>query len=176
MSKNIECATLLLATYEGVLSNLNTSCTWNNINLRSVLGTMYDKYDIFNLELNAASHSYSQNIDIGLSPDDNNLLIQLSGLPLLNNTYNIVTKHNTNSTIIAPFEIIRNNVFYQVYANSSRVTFGKNSEQVNITINLLNYELAAPLAQNAYPMISYFFNIYGIPKDEDNLNNTRMIR
>ncbi len=158
MSKNIECATLLLTTIDGVTINGNTTCTWNNINLRTVLGTMYDKYDIFNLELNSVSHSFTQGA-LGLSPDDTLLFIQLSGLPLINNTYNIATKHNTNSTILAPFEIIENNIFFKIYANSSKVTFGKNSEQVNITISLVNYALAPPEWQSPYPWIVYTFNI-----------------
>jgi hypothetical protein len=172
---NRECATLCLTTYSGNSNPLNTSCTWNNINLRTILGPMYDKYDVFVLELNSVTHSQA-NAALGATDDDRMILIEISGLPLINNTFNCISNHNTNATIIAPFFFVQNETNYQIYSNSSKVTFGKNSDLVNITINLLDYYFSTPLSGHSYPNIVYLFNIFGIPKEEGDLNNTRMIR
>jgi hypothetical protein len=178
---NIESAILFLSTALGENNDENLSCTWKNINLRTVLGQMYDKYDAFSLQLNYVGQGY---VDMGNDPvapfgltyNDNLVFIELSGLPLINNTYNIITQHNTNSSIIAVFDIIGSNTNYQTYGNASRVLFGKNSDIINITINLLNNTLSPPAAIHEYPEMCYSFNIFGIPKEEGNLNNTRMTR
>jgi hypothetical protein len=167
---NKECSTLCLTTQSGISNALNTSCTWNNINLRTLLGPMYDKYDIFVLELNSITHA-DANAALGATEDDIMTLIEISGLPLINNTFNCISNHNTNATIIAPFAFIRGETFYQIYSNSSKVTFGKNSDLVNISINLLDYYLSAPSSGYAYPNIVYLFNIFGVPKEKDDLNN-----
>ena len=59
---NEECATLVLRSGDlpappnnpnpnnnGFSDQYHTNMTWTNINLRTVLGDMYDKYDKFNL-------------------------------------------------------------------------------------------------------------------------------
>jgi hypothetical protein len=173
---NIECATLFLTTAVSEYNDeYGLSCTWDNVNLRMVLGQMYEKYDVFSLELAYLGQGLSEDV-LNTEVNDSLVFIQLSGLPLINNTYNIITKHNTNSTIIGVFEFELGKTNYQMYANGSKVLFGKNSEQVNITINLLNNELEPPSAVVDYPYMCYSFNIFGIPKEEGNLNNTRMAR
>jgi hypothetical protein len=173
---NIESAILFLATAAGEYNDdYNTSCTWNNINLRTVLGQMYDKYDVFSLELNYAAHGLADDV-LNVSENDNIVFVELSGLPLINNTYNIITNHNTNVSIISFFEFLNGKTNWQTFPNASKVLFGKNSEQVNITINLLNISLVQPTAVTEYPDVCYSFNIYGIPKEKGDLNNTRMAR
>jgi hypothetical protein len=174
---NSECSILFLTTIAGIYNDqYNLSCTWENINLRTVLGTMYDKYDVFSLQLNYIGQGYVSSSTLSASLNNNLVFIELSGLPLINNTYNIIKQNNTNATIIAVYEINPQNIDSQQYPNPSKVLFGKNSEMVDITINLLTNFLQTPVATAQYPYMSYSFNIYGIPKEKDDLNNTRMIR
>ena len=65
-----------------------TNFTWNNINLRTLLGSMYEKYDRFVLvptQVQSAQGSAS----FGTTADDRNCLLFIRGLPFTNNTYNI---------------------------------------------------------------------------------------
>ncbi len=173
---NIEYATLFLTTAAGEYNDeYHLSCSWNNINLRTVLGPMYDKYDVFVIRLAFVGQGSAPEA-LGTSVNDNLVIIELLGLPLINNTYNVNTNHNTNATIIGLFEILLENISYTIFSNSPNLTFGKNSEQVNITINLLNVSLSPPSAVTEYPVMCYSFNIYGIPKEKGDLNNTRMAR
>jgi hypothetical protein len=172
---NIEYATLCLATIGGNTNAFNTSCVWNNINLRTVLGPMYDKYDTFVIEINSFISSVSSAV-LGTNENDLMLLLQMSGLPLVNNTFNCISNHNINAAIIAPIYFTQNDTSFVIFQNSSKLTFGKNSDIVNITINLLRCDFTTPTTAVAYPNIVYLFNIYGIPKENDDLNNTRMIR
>jgi hypothetical protein len=173
---NIECSTLFLTTDAGKYNDdYHMSCSWENINLRTVLGQMYDKYDVFSLELAWLGQGLTDEA-LNTEANDNLTFIQLSGFPLINNTYNIITNHNTNSTIIGVYQFELGQPSYQHFSNSSKVIFGKNSDIVNITINLLNNVLKAPSAATEYPIMCYSFNIFGIPKEKDDLNNTRMAR
>jgi hypothetical protein len=173
---NIESAILFLTTAAADdTDEYHLTYTWENINLRTVLGTMYDKYDVFSLQLVYVGQGLSE-AALNTNSNDNLVFIELIGLPLINNTYNIKTKHNTNATIIGLFDFVLDNTNYQTYGNASRVLFGKNSDIVNITINLLNNVLKAPSAATEYPIMCYSFNIFGIPKEKDDLNNTRMAR
>jgi hypothetical protein len=100
----------------------------------------------------------------------------MSGLPLVNNTFNCISNHNINAAIIGPIYFTQNETSLLTFQNSPKLTFGKNSDIVNITINLLRCDFTTPATAVAFPNIVYLFNIYGIPKEEGDLNNTRMPR
>jgi hypothetical protein len=89
-------ASLVLCTNNGTSNTNKTSTTWNNINLRTLLGDMYDKYDMFNLCLNTVSTSTSTN-NIYKSFNDSNVIIRVSGIPFINNSYNIGSLYNSNT-------------------------------------------------------------------------------
>jgi hypothetical protein len=91
-------ASLVLSTNNGTTNASRTSTTWSNINLRSLLGDMYDKYDTFNLCLNTVATGVSQSY-YNASPNDLQVLLRIQGLPFLNNTYNIGNTYNANNNI-----------------------------------------------------------------------------
>ena len=85
---NLENAALVLRTSDltansttnvGTCDQYRTNFTWNNINLRTLLGGMYDKYERFNICLNTVSTS---NIAVtpGVTDDDRIVQIYLGGL------------------------------------------------------------------------------------------------
>ena len=46
---NLQNASLVLSTNNGTSNTTRTSTTWTNIDLRTLLGDMYNKYDMFNI-------------------------------------------------------------------------------------------------------------------------------
>jgi hypothetical protein len=180
---NTEYATLCLPTAYGITNVLNTTCYWPNINIRTLLGPMYDKYDLFNLSLESILISNPQHIVVagnnvyaGNTGDDQMVLISMSGLPFLNSTYNVRTGCNGSSTILSSTYIGNNGQSSFITYNDIFRTFGKAADIVNITISFIKYDLSSPITAVPFPNFTFIFNIRGIPKDEDNLNNTRMIR
>ncbi len=173
---NIEYATLCLSNKFGIADAKNISCTWNNINIRTLLGPMYDKYDTFVLSLESIMQSESAD-DVGVSNDDALVLVQMSGLPFINTTFNIQTGFNNYSTILTPIHVGSNTINFNTFNNVFR-TFGKASDLINITIGFLRYDFAPgnTTLVNPYPNMTYIFNIFGIAKEKGDLNNTRMIR
>jgi len=115
--QNVEKSTLVLNTYyasdDG--DNINSTMTWKNIELRTLLGPLYNKYKTYNLVLNkivgetcSLYYGTSNKIldvyqinDTGqtgttwaVGQEDRNLLIQCSGLPFYNNSIDGAFKYS----------------------------------------------------------------------------------
>lgn len=127
-----------------------SSFTWNNINLRTLLGDMYDDYDKFNICLNSITTANANPI-IDSSVDVRTVAIKISGLPFVNQTYNVKNGCNSNSTVIATFNFLQNQSTTQYYYSNNIATFGKNQELCNITIEyykIIDDTLSLPVTIN----------------------------
>jgi hypothetical protein len=139
--------------------------TWNNINLRILLGDMYDKYDLFNICLNTVTTGSAVS-NTGISNDDRNVILKLSGLPFINQTYSVKQGCNTNVCHIGSFLFISNAVTTQYYFSNNFFTFGKSQESCNLTIQYSRAkDDTLPSTVNIYPNMIFSFYIIGIPKD-----------
>ena len=162
-----EKATLVLNSVNASsINSMRSSITWNNINLRNLLGDMYDKYDRFNLSLNCISTAYTA---FALSATNNSqVLIRLTGLPWVNCNYNITSNAiNVNNiyNIIGTFKFSSSTPQEPLtqYFYESIATFSKNSDIISITIDYLRLvDLLTPDTTNTYPQMTFIFDIYGI--------------
>ena len=149
----------------GFCDSVKARITWNNINLRSLLGDMYDAYDTFNLCLNTIATEKAGVID---APNQN-LYVRISGLPWVNQCYNVKSACNGSSTILGSFNYLTGAPQAQYYYSNNIATFAKNQDICNITIEFVRISddtLGAPSGQIAYPNTIIIFDIFGIPKSE----------
>jgi hypothetical protein len=143
--------------------------TWNNINLRTLLGDMYDKYDLFNICLNTITTA--QAAAIGSSTDDRNVIVKLSGLPFINQTYSVLQGCNTSVCPISSFLFAMNASATQLFYSNNCYTFGKSQQSCNITIQYGRViDDALPTTTVVFPNVVFIFDIVGIPKE--NLTNS----
>jgi hypothetical protein len=178
---NLQNASLVLNTLSGIDISTNTIKTahqWTNINMRTLLGDMYDKYDIFNLCLNTIATSVSTTT-FNKTTKDLQIIIRVSGLPFINNTYSIQTNNNCNTPYctIGTFLFVSGNSTYQYFYGSNIATFGKNQDISNITIDYIRVsDLLQPEISSGYkfPDTTFIFDIFGIEKDGKNSNGTRL--
>jgi len=106
---------------------------WKNINLRDILGDIYDKYDFFNICLNTVSTAQANLIDGSL--DSRNISLKISGLSFSNQGYVSKTlSNNNNSTIIGTFNFTPSASSTQYYYGCNMATFRKSQDYVDITI------------------------------------------
>jgi len=154
-------------------NSIKSSFTWNNINLRNLLGDMYDKYDRFNLCLNCISSAYTISALSGTT--NSQVLIRFSGLPWVNCNYNITSSSiNVNNiyTIITSFKFSSSTPqepLTQYFYGSNIATFSKNSDIISITIDYLRLvDLLTPDTTNTYPQMTFIFDIYGIDEYKTN--------
>src|SRR5437868_4101903 len=90
-----ECGTLLLRTCNAIANDtVGSTHTWLNVDMRSVLGDLWDRYDYFNLTLTAVA--VSTMTASSLVSHDKALTFFMTGLNWENCNYDINLKHNSS--------------------------------------------------------------------------------
>ena len=190
---NQECASLILNTCDlpinasnnvGTLDQYITNATWNNINMRTLLGDMYDKYDRFALVPVSYQSGPLAAINFGTAADDYLLTLNIAGLPFTNNTYNTGTKTNTSYATFSSVILLQTTTTPPNYNmnNNSVLTFTKNQELVNLNIFYKRMFITAgnnnvaPNVNTTYPHFIVMFNIFGVDKHDriKDLNSSRL--
>ena len=164
----------------GLASVNNSVLRWNNINLRTLLGDMYEEYETFNLSLTSIASSktpHALGANFGNS-DINNLLltVYVEGLPFIHNTYDVAKKGNTGRALLGIFTYPATNatVNIRVYNQSGTLTFGKSQEQCNITLTFKRVsDDGTPETLDPFPNTNFTFFINGIRK-ASKTNSTRI--
>ena len=153
-------------TPTGVISNNRKTMTWYNVNLRNLLGPMYDKYKAFNLCLN--SYAMSTAGSLAITNYDNVMVhVYLTGLSFLSSNDQAIGV-STSNVILRQINLpigssITDN---QNFSDKVYFTFLKNCDNVNLTIDLKS------VATNTYPTytgntqlrghMAFNFSIYGV--------------
>ena len=154
--------TINAANQLGTVDQYRTTYTWNNINLRTVLGDLYDKFDTFNLCLNTVTSSVASGT-LGTTDDDRSVIIKLSGLPFINQTYSVKQGCNTNTCSICSYNFTKNQSNYQFFYSNNCYTFGKSANTVNLTIQYGTVLAdALPATTVAFPQLVFLFDIVGV--------------
>ena len=157
-----------VTTTKGQISNNFSSFTWYNVNIRMILGDLYDKYDRFNICLNNISVGPQGG---GVQTADNRLLhIKLSGMPFTT-SYNQGTTSNIGqiilNTVNLPLPAATISTYYYAFSEKPYFTFYKNnSSTCNLTIDLQK------VSNDDYPNVTFStqllghlnfaFSIYGV--------------
>lgn len=147
----------------GTLDQWRIYMTWYNINIKNMLGDLYDQYECFNLRLNALTqHNQGAHGD---SADDRLVMIRMSGLPFINNTYNTLTKVNENEATLGTFLSSTSGNAVSFIFDSANVATFRRCENVNISIRLQKYDGTVPVTTtNPFPRMVFYFNIIPIGK------------
>ena len=190
MAMNQQSSTLVLQTADltpnsttnvGTADQFNTSWTWSNLNLRTLLGDMYDKYDRFALVPIKVHSGNVTNTTFGNSENDRVVSINISGLPFSNNVYDTALKTNSNHITFQTLHINNTASTNSSVNGGAILTFTKNQELLNLNIyykrlikNAGNYDIVNGVS--AFPDAIFIFNIYGIDKHDRvaDLNSSRI--
>lgn len=178
-------ARLVLKTSSLATADTNTSYSkysFNNIDLVTLLGPLYERYDLFNLQLKSIVSGVggtNGTVDaatlFGLTLDDLNVGIYLSGLPFINQTY-VYGNTNNNEVLLTNF-IFKRDTSASSYLPNNNITFSKN--QLNCSLNFRYENInsgSLPNTTAAFPDVVYIFEIYGVgePKDINQIMNQRI--
>ena len=173
-------------TTYGFCDEFGTDFTWYNINLRMLLGDLYDQYDFFNMSLISVSLSRCNALDPATADDNDyenrNVQIKMSGLPFMNQTYSQTTRNNIGFATIGvlniPTTAITTNQFYNNTSNV--ITFRKDQDLCTINISFYRvYDDEKPdlNADTENPNFVFIFTIIGIDKADnpDRINHLMKI-
>ena len=169
----------------GTISNNRCTLTWKNINMRQVLGVMYDKYETFNMYLYQVSQSQGFGASATCTANQQLVDIRIRGLQFLNNGYNPISRNNTNTAFLTSY--VLNPLVGSATSlgtvtpmfNPTIVTFGKSADCVDITIDMKrthNQGYPIPAVNMSFGTFVFMFKFYGIPTREPNIftNGSRM--
>lgn len=172
----------------GIISNNRDSMTWNNVNMRQCLGTLYDKYERFNITLTNAYVGIGGDAWMASALQNTqavenirNLVIKLSGLPFDAPVWSQKKGQRQEAPVgtillnqLHDSEIIKGcgkSAFQTYPTDSLKYTFTKGCDQTNITIQLHNvstdtfpiYDLyGAPTAPRLHGHCVFIFSIEGV--------------
>jgi hypothetical protein len=142
----------------GSINSLRNIITFYNINLENVLGDMYKKYEVFNLRLTGVNGSLQT---YGTASIDRLHVINITGLPWINCTYNTVSRCNTDTCQLGSF-VGGTGVSFNVNFESSLIATFAKCQNTNITITLLRMDGTTPQSATMLPRLQFFFTITGV--------------
>ena len=187
MLSNVKCARLTLSHLNfytaqngiavsnayGFCDAFKTNTTWTNIDMRDVLGTMYDEYDEFNLVLtnmmNFPHVNWSNALaNFGDTPNDEINYMEITGLDFLNQGYDQKTKTNVSKGVINCIYNPTNTTAVPTLFNFSDnpMTFRKSGSSSSTNINITFKKVTdggVPISDYDYRCV-FNFIIYGIER------------
>jgi len=147
-------------TANGSINSIRTDYTFYNIDFKTILGTMYEKYDRFNIKLSCAISGAQAGF--GVTVSDRCLKINISGLPLCNSGYHQLMG-NTGYTTVGTVTLIQTTCVANYYNDDNVFSIYKPMPLNNIRIYLQTIFDTIPSANGAiFPMMDFYFRIYGI--------------
>ena len=186
MNNNIKCAKLTLSHFPLITTQQNgvacttaygytdaffTNCTWTNIDMRDVLGDMYDEYDEFNLVLsnmiNMSHVNWSVAIaNFGDTANDETNYIEITGLDFQNQGYDQKTKTNAPKGVINGVYFPTNATAIPTIFNFSdnpmtfKKSYASSTTNINITFKKIS-DGGVPISDYNYRCV-FNFNIYPV--------------
>ena len=153
----------------GSINRWQSNMTWNNINLRSLLGDLFDPNGTYNLKLESVTFSLSSNLSIFTTSENNRAFnIFLSGLPFLN-SYS--SSGLQNEALICSCRVPSGAQNYIFNYTNNEVTFtlqninGINNVNLNIQFRDLLLNSTEPIGASnthSYPNLQLVFSIYRV--------------
>ena len=146
---------ITVTTNKGKVFDDRTGYTWNNVNMRNLLGDWYNKYDKFNICLVSVAQSYQPTHAVEAC---NVVTIKMSGLQWLS-SYDQASGNNTGSVVIGVRNFNQDN---DDFSSGSFITFRKGQQITNITIKLdclQNDDTLVPDSDSTFGHMIFLFNI-----------------
>lgn len=190
---NLEGATFILRTCDlpsfasgsnqaGSSNNAShSSFTWNNIDLKSILGDLWDKYDFFNISL-VSNISSTGNPTFNSTADRLGIVYMAGGsFKWQNCRYDTGTKSFTNNACIGfvNFSSLTTAIGTTVQYNRNSInTFSKGVPigSINISYNRVSDNQPNTTISLTLPAMVFTFSVWGIPRDDmNNKDNVKEI-
>jgi hypothetical protein len=156
-----------LVTNTGIISNNRLSYVFKNVNMKILLGDMYDKYHLYTISLIYVSGA-ATGAEKELFPNKRSLQVKLSGLPFVS-SYNQKTSVNNNVVVCSCILITpeANTIWESKNSIAQSFTFTKtNMCDINIDLNTIHGD-DIPTITNNNQMIGHILFSFQITGVED---------
>lgn len=152
----------------GSINRWQSQMTWNNINLRSVLGSLYKEGAKYNLKLESITFSLTSNLALCTTSENNRAFnVFISGFPFMSSYSS--NRNLVNEGLLSSVRVPSGAQHYIFNYNNNELTFdlarlnGQNSVDITIQFRdlLLNStEPIGALNTHAFPNSQFVFSIY----------------
>jgi len=150
-----------LSNAKGSIDQFRTSITWNAVCIKNILGTLYDKYELFDLEVMNIQYPIPTTL-FGVTDDDRCIHFIMSGLNWVFNSYNTFTFNTTSDAIITNARFTTQTAPFSTDSNYRRLrtTFRKCiTTDINIDLYNVNDDPPNMNAGTIFPQLTFFFKI-----------------
>lgn len=154
----------------GSINRWQSQMTWNNINLRSLLGSLYEDGASYNLKLENVTYSLTSNLSVFTTAENNRAFnVFISGLPFMS-SYS-ASNNLQNEGLLCAVRVPSGAQHYMFNYNNNELTFDlakmNNQNNINITITYRDLLLnsAEPVGATntvAFPNVQFVFSIYKV--------------
>lgn len=155
----------------GSINRWQSNMTWNNINLRSVLGNLYKPDGVYNLKLESICFGLTSTLSTFTVVENNRAFnIFMSGLPFMN-SYS-ASGNLQNEGLLCAVRVPSGSQHYLFNYSNNELTFtlqrlnGINNVNINISYRDLLLNSTEPIGGTAngnsiaYPHVQFVFSIY----------------
>jgi hypothetical protein len=155
---NLESATLVLRTINAStnVNGFNNDTTWDNIDIKSLLGSLWLKYSRFKLILTGHGSAPQS----GMSTSNGNVSIYLEGLDWVNSSYDTSVSANRTRALVGTTTYDTNGRATN-YVSEAGFIFDTRQTTANLRITLARV-LDDVVAQTQYSSAVFIFSIYGL--------------
>ena len=157
----------------GTISNNRCTLTWKNVDMRKVLGEMYDKYETFNMYLYQINQSVGFGSSATCTTNQSLVDVRLKGFNLVNDGYNISSRIHTNTAFLTSYVLnsassaSASSGTVTPMFNPSIVTFKKTVDFIDINIDMrqtFGQAYLTPTLNQSFGSFVFMFKFYGIAK------------
>lgn len=152
----------------GSINRWQSNMTWNNINLRSVLGSLYKEGAKYNLKLESITFSLTSNLSVYTTAENNRAFnVFISGFPFMSSYSS--NRNLVNEGLLSSVRVPSGAQHYIFNYNNNELTFdlarlnGQNSVDINIQFRDLLLNSTEPIGAtntHAFPNSQFVFSIY----------------
>jgi hypothetical protein len=155
---NLESSTLILRTINANenVGGFNNDMTWNNIDLKSMLGSMWLKYKRFKLILTGHGSAPQS----GMISSNGNVCIYMEGLRWVNSSYDTSISANRSRALVGTTTYTTTGAATN-YVSESGFIFDTQQTTANIRITLARV-LDDTIQATQYSAGVFVFSIYGL--------------
>jgi hypothetical protein len=116
--------------------------------------------------LNTFITGFTANTVLTASDENKGTLINISGLPFINQTYNQASQHNTSKAVLGGVDWNTQVCNYIDFYSNNIAMFGKNQDICNITISFTRISDGGLMAPSGVlPNQTFIFDIIGVKND-----------
>lgn len=150
-----------ISNTKGYINQYRTHIKWNAVNLRNVLGSLWDEYELFSIQFSNLGWSNNLATTYGVSADDLNISYGIAGLDWVYANYSTSKGNCVSETIMNGniFNGTANSCGMKPYEGMTAIFRKQSTADISIKLYTVNGTLPNMNANTIWPQMIFDFTI-----------------